>query len=355
MRVGRRRFLQVGGSLAVAALGTFLMARRKSGSRKDLSSVAWQVGIGEDPGRFIWEIESSPEVAAVAQAWDPHFLSGWLNSFDHKTGDLSFWRDWHRAGWLSEWFEQGYSLHVITWEDDTILPCGEYHLSEQFVEDVRELAGYIAQANPHGIRTDWSLATEFSYWRLPADTYNADTAPYYQALMQNLLRARRAIKDRLPEAQVALCWGGWIATFDEPERGAGRSMVDPFAEMMSQMDGIAFQSMRQRRPGEFNPELNGPDPGNPEQIRLCCQLFSPIHPNLMLAHYEPAIKDKHPSGGRADTVQGDFQLMSQSDWLTEVMRLGLRRMSLMHYGLYKGDPFGALTAARQFRTQIAGD
>ncbi|MEN9203642.1 MAG: hypothetical protein Q6K85_10605 [Thermostichus sp. DG02_1_bins_55] len=349
IRHSRRRFLQLG----AAALGPMAMASACLDMGKRMSGLGWQVGIGEDPGRFIWEIESDPQVAAVAQAWDPHFLSGWLNSFDHKRGDLSFWRDWHQAGWLADWFERGYSLHIITWEDDTTRPCGEYHLSEQFLEDVGELAGYMAQANPQGRRTDWSLATEFSYWRVPADTYNSETAPYYQALMQNLLKARQLIKERLPEAQVALCWGGWIATFDQPERGSGRSMVDPFAEMMSQMDGIAFQSMRQRRTGEFNPELNAPDPGNPEQIRLCCQLFSPIHSNLMLAHYEPAIKDKHPSGGRADTVQEDFQIMSQPDWLAEVSRLGLRRMSLMHYGLYKGDPFGALTAARQFRTRVS--
>jgi hypothetical protein len=130
-------------------------------------------------------------------------------------------------------------------------------------------------------------------------------------------------------------------------------MVDPFAETMSQMDGIAFQSMRQRRPGEFNPELNGPDPGNPEQIRLCAATFlRPSTRNLMLAHYEPSIKEKHPSGGRADTVQGDFAIMSRREWLQEVSQLGLRRMSLMHYGLYKGDPYGALTAARQFRARV---
>ncbi|MEN9209158.1 MAG: hypothetical protein Q6J46_02530, partial [Thermostichus sp. DG02_2_bins_29] len=187
IRHSRRRFLQLG----AAALGPMAMASACLDMGKRMSGLGWQVGIGEDPGRFIWEIESDPQVAAVAQAWDPHFLSGWLNSFDHKRGDLSFWRDWHQAGWLADWFERGYSLHIITWEDDTTRPCGEYHLSEQFLEDVGELAGYMAQANPQGRRTDWSLATEFSYWRVPADTYNSETAPYYQALMQNLLKARQ--------------------------------------------------------------------------------------------------------------------------------------------------------------------
>lgn len=378
----RRRILQMGGSLigayGVASCGTNsgvsptppantptpspsltptpspAPTPTPSGGNPTLSELLarWQVGIGEDPGRFLEEIESDSQLAAVAREWDPHFLTGWLNSFDHRSGDLSYWRDWHRAGRLARWFERGYSLHIITWEDDTTLPCGDYHISAQFVQDLAELAGYIAQANPRGRPTYWSLATEFSYWRIPADTYNADTAPYYQALMRNILRARQAIKDRLPTAVVALCWGGWIATFDQPDRGSGRSMVPPFAETLSQMDAIAFQSMRPRQPGEFNPELNAPDPGNPEQIRLCCQLFSPIRNNLILAHYEPAVKELHPNGGRADTAQRDFQLMSQPAWLQEVSQLGLRYISLMHYRLYRGDPLGALTAARQFRQQF---
>jgi hypothetical protein len=228
----RRQVLQAGGALlaayGVAGCGQEFLSQQGSRSPENAETgsmnlsellARWQVGIGEDPGRFLWEIESDPQVAAVAQGWDPHFLSGWLNSFDHRQGDLSFWRNWHQAGLLRQWFERGYTLHIITWEDDTHRPCGDYHISKQFVQDVAELAGYIAQANPQGRPTYWSLATEFSYWRIPADTYNADTAPYYQALMRNVLTARQAIKERLPAAEVALCWGGWIATFDDPSRG----------------------------------------------------------------------------------------------------------------------------------------
>jgi len=136
------------------------------------------------------------------------------------------------------------------------------------LEDLEELAGYIRKANPKGLPTYWTLATEFSYWRLPADTYNRTTTKYYQALIQNL-PARAIIKRQLPSASVVLV--GWIA-FDYPSKGGGRSMIPPFAPLFKHMDGIAFQAMRPRPAGEYNPELNRLDPGNPEQIRQCCEV-----------------------------------------------------------------------------------
>jgi hypothetical protein len=309
----------------------------------------WKLGIGADPSQLIREVQSNSAVKELVRAWSPEFLAGWLNSFDHKKGDLSFWRAWHKQGLLSAWFSQGYSLQVITWEDDTTLPTGDYHISQQYLEDLEELAGYIRHANPQGRQTYWTLATEFSYWRVPADTYNSTTDKYYQALMQNLLRARATIKRQLPNAWVAPSWGGWIVTFDYPSKGSGRSMIPPFAQMLQQMDGIAFQSMRPRPAGEYNPELQRPDPGNPEQIRQCCKVFSQYTKSLMVSHYEPSIKQYHPNGGRADTVTRDFAIMMHPDWLKTVTRLGLDKFSLMHYGLYKNNPYNALDAAKTFK------
>jgi hypothetical protein len=313
---------------------------------------AWAVGIGENPERYLLDVLSDPLVAEIETQWKPHFLTAWVNSFDHIQGDLSYWRRWFISGLLKDWFERGYGLHIITWENDEQLPTGDYHISPQFVQDMVEIAEYIALSNPKGLPTYWTLATEFSYWRVPADTYNPDTQVYYQALMANVLHARLAIKEVLPNAWVTLSWGGWIATFDKPDQGSGRSMVAPFAETMSQMDGIAFQSMRPYRAFDLNPDVNHLDPGNPEQVRLCCELFSPINPDLMLAHYEPYIKANHPLGGRPETVVADFQVMSNPGWLTYLSLLGLRKISLMHYTLYKGDPEQALSAAQAFRAEV---
>lgn len=319
---------------------------------RPLSAHRWQVGLGANPAQLLAEAQADPSVQAVLRAWAPHFLCGWLNSFDHRRGDLSYWRLWHQQGLLASWFAAGFGLQVITWEEDDHRPTGAYHISEQYLRDLEELAGYLREANTPGRPTYWTLATEFSFWRLPADTYNAETAGYYDALMRNLLRAREAIKGQLPNAWVAPSWGGWIVTFDDPARGAGRSMIPPFADMLRQMDGIAFQAMRPRAAGEENPELRAPDPGNPAQILQCCQVFSRYHGSLMISHYEPAIKERHPNGGRADTVTHDLLLMMRPAWLRAVSQLGLNKLSVMHYGLYKGDPHHALTAAETFRTML---
>ncbi|MEQ9373165.1 MAG: hypothetical protein RIG63_29705 [Coleofasciculus chthonoplastes F3-SA18-01] len=351
-RYSRRKFIQ--GLLTAPVL--LALSKGCASSVSPINSTPtpspWQLGIGEDPARFLAEVKSDPLVKTVAQALSPQFLSGWLNSFDHKQGDLSFWQEWHKQGLLSNWFQQGYTLQVITWEDDTKLPTGEYHISQQFLSDIEELAGYIRQANPQDKPTYWTLATEFSYWRIPADTYNQDTSEYYQALMKNMRQARQIIKQQLPNAWVAPSWGGWIVTFDDPAKGAGLSMIPPFGEFMQQMDGIAFQSMRPKLTGEYNSELRGPDPGNPAQILQCCQVFSDYHKSLMVSHYEPAIKALHPNGGQANTVTEDFLIMMRPEWLKTVTRLGLDKISLMHYGLYKGNPVHALSAVQTFQTII---
>lgn len=345
----RRQYLQ-----GLFATSIFLALYKQTLSQEELpvskaTGSGWQLGIGADPAQLMTEIRTSGAVQEVFQDWSPHFLTGWLNSFDHRKGDLSFWRQWHRQGLLSAWFSQGYSLQVITWENDEVLPTGDYHISQQYLEDLEELASYIRKANPKGKPTYWTLATEFSYWRVPADTYNKETAKYYKALMQNLLLARSVIKSQLPSAWVAPSWGGWIVTFDYPSKGSGRSMIPPFAPMMRQMDGIAFQAMRPRPAGEYNPELKRPDPGNPEQIRQCCEVFSKYKKSLMVSHYEPSIKESHPNGGRADTVTRDLIIMTRPAWLKTVNRLGLNKFSLMHYGLYKNNPYNALDAATTFR------
>lgn len=312
----------------------------------------WSLGIGADPFRFLWEVDSDSKVEAIAHRWRPQFLSGWLNSYDNQQGDLSDWQALHRRGQLAAWFEQGYTLHVVTWENDESLPSGQYHISPQYLQDLDQLATYIRHANPDQRPTYWTLATEFSYWRVPADTYNETTAPYYQSLMSNLRQARALIKQKLPNAWVAPSWGGWITTFDDPTRGWGRSMIPPFATFLREMDGIAFQSMRPQRTGEPDPGHNTPDPGNPAQILQCCEVFSQYHHSLMVSHYEPCIKENHPNGGRADTVASDFWLMSRPEWLNAASQMGLDKFSLMHYGLYKGDPYGALTAAETFQKML---
>ena len=312
----------------------------------------WMLGIGADPYRFLGEVNNNAAVSSIENAWAPQFLSAWLNSHDNQRGHFSDWDNLYYNGQLAAWFKRGYTLHIVTWENDQTRPTGNYHISEQYLRDIDKLAGYIQQVNGDQRPTFWTLATEFSYWRVPADTYNATTAPYYQALMQNLRQARTIIKGHLPNAWVAPSWGGWIVTFDNPDTGSGRSMIEPFRDFMQAMDGVAFQAMRPYRAGEMSSIAKTPDVGNPTQILQCCRVFSQYHRSLMVSHYEPSLKEAHPHGGRADTVAHDFLLMMRPDWLREAHQLGLNKFSLMHYGLYKGDPHGALTAAETFQKTV---
>ncbi len=334
-------------ALALPSCQTAVMNARATDITQD-----WILGIGADPYRFLGEVKNNTTVRAIAKAWAPQFLSAWLNSYDNQRGHLRDWDNLYHTGQLAAWFNQGFTIHVITWENDQQRPTGNYHISDQYLRDIDTLARYVRQANVHHKPTYWTLATEFSYWRVPADTYNATTAPYYQALMQNLQQARTIIKTYLPNAWVAPSWGGWVSTFDDPTTGSGRSMIDPFGDFMQSMDGVAFQSMRPHRTGEVNSYENRPDVGNPAQILQCCRVFSRYHRSLMVSHYEPSLKEAHPDGGRADTVAHDFLLMMRRNWLQEVHQLGLNKFSLMHYGLYKGDPYGALTAAETFQRTV---
>jgi hypothetical protein len=74
----RRQVLQMGGALLAAygVAGCGQGSENVALGNLNLSKLLarWEVGIGADPGRFLWEIESDPQVAAVAQGLGSPFL-----------------------------------------------------------------------------------------------------------------------------------------------------------------------------------------------------------------------------------------------------------------------------------------
>jgi len=108
--------------------------------------------------------KTSPDVQELVQAWSPIFSQ--VGSIVLTTDKGFKLLDLAPAG---PPFLFSYGLQVITWENDEVLPTGII-IFQQYLEDLEELAGYIRKANPKGLPTYWTLATEFSYWRLPADT-----------------------------------------------------------------------------------------------------------------------------------------------------------------------------------------
>lgn len=291
-----------------------------------------QIGLGEDPEKILkWDKEASPILKGIS----PSILTAWLNAKDSQSSNLDEWLSWKESGFLKELESKGYRLHVVTWEDIAVTG-GQYHIGKGFQNDMKELSNLLKS---QGISSPlFSLATEFATYIEPWDTYNKS---YHDAFIASIRGAKNAIKSTLSGAEVSLSWGGWVVTFEDPAEGKGRSMVPHFGELMKTMDFISFQSMRDFKTGEWSPEINAVDIGNPAQILMCLEFFKKWHNRFMVSHYAPHNK-------RADVIADDMWRMSSIAWQRKARDLGLFALSHMQYGLFKDDKFDCLDAGENF-------
>ncbi|GIW48112.1 MAG: hypothetical protein KatS3mg078_1989 [Deltaproteobacteria bacterium] len=296
-----------------------------------------EIGLGDDPEKILkWDRNAS---SIVLERISPTFLTAWLNAKDSRSSNIGDWLGWKESGFLRELKSLGYNLHVITWEDSK-LTDGKYHISPKFKKDVKEITKI---ARSEGILSPmFSLATEFTTYVEPWDTYNERTKPYYKEFIKNISSATEGIKSILPRAKVSISWGGWIATFDDPSRVRGKSIIPYFGELMRRMDFISFQSMVEHKTGELpNNDPSHNVSGNPEQIILCLKTFRRWKKPLMVSHFAPHNK-------RADVLADDLWRMSGTKWQKLARELGLFALSHMWYELFKENDFGCLDAAENF-------
>lgn len=358
-RITRRRFL----GLAAGALAFSIAPASRADRPSPPCRSPFRIGLGEDPARLL--DGDDPEAPPVWNALRPDIACAWLNGYRDGSGDrgdLSYFHDWHRAGRFARWGAQGIELMIITWENyDGQNPYygpptfGNYHISEQFLRDLEELAVMLADY-PQTVY--FVLATEFSTYpacrydlscRNPlaySDRYNAITREYYDRLIPHLLEAFAVVRRRCPRAQVGLGFGGWLATFDvnTPEEKAGRSFIRIFDPVIHASDWIFFQSMIGRRAHE-NEGL-----GNPDQIRMNVEFFQGYGKPIGLAHYNPGL----PYAERLDVMQEDLLRMMDPDWLNTIRGQGLRLFAFMRYGPMKGNGYGVLDLAAAFAGQFRG-
>ncbi len=361
MRPGitRRRLLRLAaGALVLSATSTSRAAEPPARCPSP-----FRIGLGEDPGRLL--DGEDPEAPPVRDALRPDIACAWFNGYlDGSTprGDLSYFRHWHQAGRFARWGAQGYELMIITWENyDGQNPyygpptLGNYHISEQFLQDLDELAGLLADY-PRTVY--FVMATEFSTY--PAcrydpscgnplaysDRYNGITREYYDRLIPRLLQAFAILRSRCPRAQVGLGFGGWLATFDvnTPDEKAGRSFIQIFDPVIHHSDWIFFQSMIERRAHE-----NG-GLGNPDQIRMNVEFFQRYGKPIGMAHYNPGL----PYAERLDVMQEDLLRMMDPAWLNAMRSQGLRLFAFMRYGPMKGNGYGSLDLAAEFARRFRG-
>lgn len=215
--------------------------------------------------------------------------SSWFNSH----ADLSFFNQ-YRTSTTPQTYASGKAFHLIIWTSGgagdyghTGTPkgwstskyggyvCGsQYPISQLFQDDIKQLA-----IDTAGKVTDpplyVSMFTELQTYPCNEDDNYWDTGQaYYKELKKAYLEAKATFHQYAPNSKVAITWGGWAATFDNPSRGGGRSLLPYFKDVMDQSDFQSFQAM-----------------GNTENVNQSTWMTKALHAfgngKVLLAHYKP--------------------------------------------------------------------
>ncbi|MDQ0824671.1 hypothetical protein QFZ60_000844 [Arthrobacter sp. B2I5] len=218
-----------------------------------------------------------------------NMITSWYNF----RSDMSFF-DKFRTSVTPQIYAAGKAMHLVIWDGytlDTSGPkgwpdaemvktkygpvCGaSYPLSREFQADMVRLAmntGGPADGPPLYV----SMFTEFQTYPCHEDGNYWDTGQnYYKALKDAYREAKDTFHKYAPNSKVALTWGGWAATFDDPSRGGGRSMLPFFRDVMDESDFQSFQAM-----------------GNSENVDQSTWMVKALHNYgngfSLLAHYKP--------------------------------------------------------------------
>jgi len=340
--MNRRAYLKYMGFLTLAGCGSAVGPLPRS----------IKFGLGDDPEKMINAYD--PDGRRVLEALKPNIVCTWLNGGRDTSGriyspSMDYFREWAVRRRFEEWSSAGYELMIITWENyDGQNPLlgsptfGDYHISAQFLEDLKELLGYLRaqfskkvyialateQSTYSACRYDRTCANPLAY----SDRVDDVTKEYFQPLRENLLRAIRLIRQALPTAEVGLCFGGWLVKYP-----ALWEFIYYFERAIEEGNAIFFQSMRNQKADEEGY-------GNPAQILDNCRFFSRWKKPLHLAHYMPSKK-------RADVVADDLLRMSEAAYLRELGRY-LSSFSFMDYSLPKNNAYDSLQRLKAFRERL---
>ena len=248
-------------------------------------------------------------------------LTSWYNGSD----DLSWMMAW-RTTVVPRAYGDGYALHLIVFSDDPEVPlstrygpaCGRaYPLGDQFLGDMRQLAGTFAGA-ASGPPLYVTLFTEFQTYPCIDNAWAPDpaTRAYYMALKDRYRATLKIFHQLAPNAQVSLGWGGWQARWDDPVRGGGRSMFCRFAGVMADSDFQSFQAMDSG--------------GNAADIARMTRTLGTYGP-VMLAHLKP-------DNGSQATFDADVRTILRASSLKRLRKEGLFALSFMDSANLDGQP-----------------
>jgi DNA-binding SARP family transcriptional activator len=250
-------------------------------------------------------------------------------------------------GMVSVWYHGEYQLEqYVNWKDD-VLPriyasgravhlivgpdkpgvsidtrygraCGQqYPLEQDFLTDMTRLArAFAGPANGPALYV--SMFHGLQKLTCANDGYLSDpaTTAYYLALKDRYFQVLDIFHKQAPNAKVGLNWDGWIASYDEPRNGAGRSMFQYFVEAMTASDFQSFNA--------FVPE------GNAEQIRQMVATLGRYGP-VMVAYFSPY-------RGRVPSYQADLQGTFTPDALAKLVSEGLFAFSFRDDEVLRASP-----------------
>ncbi|MFC4395179.1 hypothetical protein [Arthrobacter sedimenti] len=273
-----------------------------------------------------------------------NMITSWYN---FRT-DMGFF-DIYRTAVTPQIYAAGKAMHLVIWDGyprpgtpggspDGIVQtkygpvCGEaYPLSREFQADMVQLAkntGGPASGPPLYV----SMFTEFQTYPCREDGNYWDTGQaYYRALKDAYLEAKDAFHTYAPNSKVALTWGGWAATFDDPARGGGRSMLPFFKDVMDDSDFQSFQAM-----------------GVHENVEQTTWMVKALHGYgnglSLLAHYKPdndslAVYDADMKGFFTDSKMAElkanglfgFSFLSQDLLMSSEARFQQAKAAITRY------------------------
>lgn len=243
----------------------------------------------------------------LAQEAPVKMLTSWYNG----PNDLAWITHW-KNDLIPQSYDKGYILHLVTFSDFPEInlqtpygsACGrEYPLSARMLDDMKTLAQTFAGSGQLYV----SLFTEFQTYPCEDNTW-VGNENYYKTLKDQFRATKQIFKEHAPNAKIGISWGGWISRWDDPVKGAGRSLIPYFDDILKESDFTDFQAMESGT--------------NVEDIRSMSKILGAYGKPIMLSHYKP-------DNGSQSTFDTDVKAVLTDDFLKEVTGYGLFAYSFM--------------------------
>lgn len=245
--------------------------------------------------------------ARIVKEAPVRMLTSWYNG----PGDLAWMTNW-RNSLVPNAYADGYTLHLVTFtdipEENITTPygpaCGRsYPVSDRVVDDMRQLAQTFAGSGTLYV----TLFTEFQTYPCKDNEWIGNEN-YYRTLKDRYLAIQDVFHQHAPNAKVGISWGGWQSRWDDPAKGAGRSLFAYFDDILKVSDIMTFQAMESGT--------------NVDDILNMSSILKAYGKPIVLSHYKP---DHGPQA----TFEADINAIFTDSYIQQMSENGIVAMSFM--------------------------